>query len=81
MWKIVSLFKKKRKHFYMKKAPKRTIITQATWREARETCCSIGTTLATIQTNGKRNCMARLTESDFLAVEYLIYFIKLFQRT
>lgn len=32
---------------------------KATWLEAREKCCSIGMTLATVQTMGKHNCMAK----------------------
>jgi len=39
---------------------------KATWKEARETCCATATTLATVQTNGKRNCMAQFAESELI---------------
>jgi hypothetical protein len=45
---------------------------QAKWKAARETCCQIGTTLATVQTNGKRNCMAQTAYSSLTDLEILI---------
>lgn len=39
---------------------------KANWTAARDTCCSIGLTLAAIPTMGKKTCMDKMISSNYL---------------
>jgi hypothetical protein len=66
MWKVLHVFQAKGDSLvHIKRVTElKKILNQATWEKARDICCSIGTTLASVETQGKHDCIATAVEGD-----------------